>query len=410
MLPDTEHRALCADLATQIRRIQRKASFWVRIRVRRGFRCQPPAAGCRPGSPLPPLPPPAQQQNRNCCCPPPAGAARPLGWPVADTQALADTVALWDWLDCSTGRHKLIVKNKVVAVTIIETRFGSQREGRQCPRCTTCVSVEPERWVGDQAALRLASASAKAGSAASAAIRRAGRVGKRGAKKARGLSAKAHLLDERKDAALKRLGSLAHAGSPATKDAGSGRRPASTPGNGLVTAQSGCTTHPSSSPGSAPARASAEDAQLCTWVWYWSGARSKRLPHSTLHNHTLGGSSNAMRWVETSRAKSTGSAGEGRARTDTTRFTAAWLVQHIDELRGQNTSVFLRRNAMQACQRVLAGTSLTDDLERASRAHKNQCRGEKRKLPARITGGQGDRSHACTAGCEDQAYRSSTSP
>lgn len=274
------------------------------------------------------------------------------------------------------GDTKLIIENKVVTVTIVETAIRQPEKGT--PVATmhyiTCPSDPANDGWYDQAKLRLATTSAVVGSAVPAVVEGAGRVSRGGAKKVRGISAKAHLLDERKDASLKRLGSPVDKGSPANTAVRSGRRIDGRQSTDGGAPHSGCIdlTAPLDP---ASASASAED-ELCTWVWYWREARSKRMPHRSSHSRTNG--FNSMRWVETSRAKPTGSVAEGMARSETTSFAAAWLRQHIDELKKQSsTNVFLRRNSLQVCQHVLAAALLEDGSKSALRAPK--CRGELEK-------------------------------
>lgn len=224
----------------------------------------------------------------------------------------------------------------------------------------------------DQAKLRLALPSSVAGCAGPAARQPARGVGSTSAKKVRGMSAKAHLQDERKDAALQRLGVPARHGGSDGNDARA---------DGAWRAGTG---HQLAPPDLA---ASAEDAQLCTWVWYWSGVRSKLLPHDTSRKGNSSGDSMAMRWVETSRANQTGSksGGDTVGRTATaTCFTATWLRQHIEEVKEQSfagAKVFLRRNSQKVCQRVLAATVLADTITATAAQRSPECTDEQRSQP-----------------------------
>ncbi len=282
------------------------------------------------------------------------------------------------------------MKNKVVDATIVETAIRQPEKGTAVTTMhyITFESLPARDGWYDQATLRLAPASSVSGSAAPAARQPAGGAGKGGAKKARGMSAKAHLLDERRDAALKRLGSPRKAEGPASYAAGTGTQAGGARGSGGSAAQ----TVPT---GTKPARpdcssmATTEDGQLCTWVWYWSGARSDRLPHDPSRTAKSSGNSNAMRWVETSLARRTGRGSEsegegaaGKAETEITRFSTTWLRQHVDEVKSQTfpgAKVFLRRNSLNACHRILAATV----LEGETTATQRQPHGEQRKHPDR---------------------------
>lgn len=127
------------------------------------------------------------------------------------------------------------------------------------------------------------------------------------------------------------------------------------------------------------------DAKVCTWIWYWAGARSEALdqclPHSSSHSRPSSVSCNTMRWVNTSRAGRTGNGSDGLTRTQTC-FSTSCLKQHINDLKKRSSvgrSVFLRRNSMRTCKRLLAVTLLADESKSALQT--SNCDGKQNCQP-----------------------------